>query len=197
LVAVLSVTSEYRLGLIRTTLAATPARGRVVLAKAAVIGAVTFGVALPAIAVTVPIAGHLLRGNGNFVLPTPFGTQLRLIVGTAALVSLAALLAYGLGAVFRRGVPAVAAAVGLVVLPYLLSTASVLPVDAARWLLRVTPAAGFAIQQTLPAYHQVVRPYLPAGGYFPLPPWAGLAVLAGWVAALLAAATLRIRRGDA
>jgi hypothetical protein len=87
--------------------------------------------------------------------------------------------------------------VALIVLPYLLATASVLPVTAGQWLLRVTPAAGFAIMQSIPAYPQVLYPYAPADGYFPLAPWAGLAVLLGWVAVALALAARRIRRGDA
>jgi hypothetical protein len=40
-VAALFVTSEYRRGLIRTKLAASPRRGRVLAAKAVVIGAVS------------------------------------------------------------------------------------------------------------------------------------------------------------
>jgi hypothetical protein len=85
----------------------------------------------------------------------------------------------------------------LVVLPYLLATTSLLPAEAGRWLLRITPAAGFAIEQILPAYHQVTLPYTPSDGYFPLAPWAGLGVLALWAAALLGLAVLRTRRSDA
>ena len=51
--------------------------------------------------------------------------------------------------------------------------------------------------QTLPAYDQVAYPYLPSEGYFPLSPYAGLAVLAAWAAAFLGLAVLRLRRGDA
>ena len=41
-VAVMFITAEYRRGMIRTTLAASPRRGRVLAAKAIVAGAVTF-----------------------------------------------------------------------------------------------------------------------------------------------------------
>ena len=47
------ITAEYRRGLIRTTLAASPRRGRVLAAKAVVIGAVTFAAGLVAAAVAV------------------------------------------------------------------------------------------------------------------------------------------------
>jgi hypothetical protein len=73
----------------------------------------------------------------------------------------------------------------------------VLPLSATDWLLRVMPAAGFALQQVYPAYHQVTMLYAPFSGYFPLAPWAGLAVLAAWTAAALALAAYLLRRRDA
>ena len=45
------------------------------------------------------------------------------------------------------------AVIVLIVLPYILAVASVLPAGPAEWLLRVTPAAAFAVQQTLVRYH--------------------------------------------
>jgi hypothetical protein len=68
------------------------------------------------------------------------------------------------------------------------------PADgAAEWLLRVTPAAGFAIQQSIPQYAQVSAQYAPPV-YFPLLPWAGFAVLCGYAAVALTAAYLLLRR---
>jgi hypothetical protein len=61
----------------------------------------------------------------------------------------------------------------------------------------VTPAAGFAVLQSIPAYPQVTFPYSPADGYYPLAPWAGLGVLLLYVAAALAAAVARFRQVDA
>ncbi len=196
-VAVLFMTAEYRRGLIRTTFMATPRRGRVIAAKAIVVGAVTFVVGLVAIAITVPLVAHMMRSAGNFVLPVGFRTELRMIVGCAALLGFAAVLAYAIGALLRRGVLAVTAAVALIVLPYLLATTSVLPVGAAQWLLRVTPAAAFAMEQTLPAYAHVLHPYTPSDGYYPLAPWAGLAVLAAWAVAAVGLAAARTQRVDA
>ena len=83
-----------------------------------------------------------------------------------------------------------------VVLPYLLEN-TVLPAGAAGWVLRVTPAAGFAIQQSLPQYPQVAASYTPANGYFPLAPWAGFAVLCGYAALALALAVIVLRRREA
>ena len=193
----LFITGEFRRGLIRTTYTAMPARGRVLAAKAAVLGAVTFVPALAATAIVVPVAAHVVRSHHVTLLPASTGTQIRVIVGAALLLSLAAIFAYALGAALKRGTIAIALAVVLLVLPYLLATTSLLPAGAGRWLLRLTPAAGFAFQQVLPAYHQISLPYTPSEGYYPLAPWAGLGVLALWAAALLGLATWRARRSDA
>ncbi len=193
---VLFVTGEYRRGMIRTSLAATPRRGGVLAAKAVVIGAVTFVAGLVAAAVTVPLAEHILRTNGNFIYPVSGLAQARVIVGTAALLAVAAVLALAVGTILRRSAGAVATVILLIVLPYILATAGVLPPEPSRWLLRLTPAAGFAIQQSLPAYPQLSRAFTPAFGFYPLAPWAGFAVLCGWAGLALAAAGYLLRRRD-
>ena len=72
----------------------------------------------------------------------------------------------------RRSAAAVTAVIAVIVLPYFLpGRLSVLPAGAAQWLLRLTPAAGFAVQQGSPRYPQVDTSYTPANGYFPLAPW--------------------------
>ncbi|GII82265.1 hypothetical protein Ssi03_02550 [Sphaerisporangium siamense] len=195
-VAVLFVTAEYRRGLIRTTLTANPRRGRVLAAKAVVAAAATFAVTLAAAAVTLPVAARLLEAGGTFVLPVPALTGLRVAAGLAALAAAAAVLAVALGALLRRGAAAVITVIGVLVLPYVLATASVLPLGLARWLLCLTPAAGFAVQQSIPEYAQVTGYYAPQSGYFPLPPWAGLAVTCGYAALALALAIITLRRRD-
>jgi hypothetical protein len=119
-----------------------------------------------------------------------------LIAGTGALLAAAAILALAIGTVIRHSAAAVATVVVVIVLPYLLSV-TVLPIGAARALLRVAPAAAFAVQQSAIRYPQIDNVYSPVGGYYPLAPWAGLAVLGAWtaVALLLAAVLLRRRHG--
>ena len=90
------------------------------------------------------------------------------------------------------------AVIALTVVTYFFSVPlAVLPAGAADWLLRVTPAAGFAIQQTVPAYPQVSAAYTPGNGFFPLAPWTGFAVLCGWTALALVLAAYLLRRRDA
>ncbi|MGP7997450.1 MAG: ABC transporter permease subunit [Streptosporangiaceae bacterium] len=197
-VAALFITAEYRRGLIRVTFAASPARSRVLAAKAVVIGAVTFAAGLAGGAAAMGLGTALLRSNGNFILPVSALTEVRVVAGTAALLAVTAILALALGTILRHGAAAVTAAVVAIVLPYVLAVAlPVLPVTAADWLLRVTPVAGFSIQQTVQRYAQVAASYTPGNGYYPLPPWAGFAVLCGWAALALALATWLLRRRNA
>jgi hypothetical protein len=195
-VATMFVTAEYRRGLIRTTLAASPRRGAVLAAKAAVAGGVAFVVGTFTAAVVIAVGPRVLRASGTYVHAATTSTQLRLVAGTAVLLALGAVLGLAIGTLLRRSAPAIATAVVLIVLPYLLAL-TVLPAVAGDWLLRVTPAAAFAIQQATPRYHQVDNLYLPTTGYFPLPPWAGLAVLLAWTAVGLMLAAVRLSRSDA
>jgi ABC-type transport system involved in multi-copper enzyme maturation permease subunit len=197
-IGVMFITAEYRRGMIRTTLAASPRRGRVLAAKAVVLAAVTFAAGLVAAAVTLPLGEHLLHENGNPIYPLSMLTATRIVVGTAALLAVSAVLALGVGTLLRRSAAAVTAVIVGIVLPYLLATVpGILPVGAAQWLLRATPAAAFAVQQSATQYPQVATVYTPGTGYFPLAPWAGFAVLCAWAAAALVLALFLLRRRDA
>lgn len=196
-VATMFVTAEYRRGLMATTLTAGPRRGRALAAKALVIGGVTFAVALAAAVASVVVGERMARSGGPALSPVGTLTVVRVMVGTAALLAVAAVFALAVGVVLRRSAAAITAVVGLIVLPYILATASVLPGDASDWLLRLTPAAAFSIQQTLPVYHQVSNLYVPANGYYPLAPWAGFAVLGAYAVAALALAARLLHRRDA
>jgi ABC-type transport system involved in multi-copper enzyme maturation permease subunit len=197
-VAAMFITAEYRRGLIRTTLIASPRRGRVLAAKAIVIGSVAFAAGLVAAAAAVIFGTQLARGR-VYVFPVSWLTELRMVVGTAALVAVAAVLALAVGTMLRRSAAAVTVVIVVIVLPYLLGVVSVLPAGAADWVLRITPAAAFAVQQAVPQYPQVTALYSPGGsggGYFPLAPWTGFAVLCGWAALAVALALVLLRRRD-
>lgn len=195
-VAAMVATSEYRRGLVRVTFAAVPRRGQVLAAKAMVVGAAAFVVGVASAAVAVPVGVRMSRDQGAYVLPVSWLTEARVIVGTGALLAVAAVLAVAIGVILRRGAAAVATVIVGIVLPYFLGVASVLPVGAAEWVLRVTPAAGFAIMQSIPRYFQVTADYAPPD-YLPLTPWAGFAVLCAWAVAALAVAYVLLRRRDA
>ncbi|MDQ7907694.1 ABC transporter permease subunit [Phytohabitans sp. ZYX-F-186] len=184
---VLYVTSEYKTGMIRTTLTASPRRGRVLVAKALLLGTVTFACGLVASLASLLGARPIQRDRG-FVPPfypdpsLTSGTVLRAVFGTAAFLALMALLGLGLGAVIRRTAGAVVAVLALAVVPGIAS--SLLPVEGEKWLQRLTPLAGLAMQQTRERWDNWVSP------------WPGFAVACAYVALALAAAVLLIRRRD-
>jgi hypothetical protein len=197
-VGTMFITAEYRRGLVRTTLTASPRRGRVLTAKAIVIGVVSFVAGVPAVFVAIWLGERTASQNGVFIDPLSALTEVRVVAGTAALLGIAAMLALAIGATLRRSAAAVATVVVVIVLPYLLSTVpGVLPTSASLWLLRVTPAAGIAIQQAYPRYQQVNAPYATTPGYYPLAPWIGFAVLCGYAALALGLAIFLLRRRDA
>ena len=196
-VAAMFFSTEYRRGLIRTTLAATPRRGAVLAAKAVVIGAVAFAAGLVAAVVSIAVGVPKEEKQGQVLLSAPVLTDVRVIVGTAAMLAVAAVFAVALGAILRRSAAAITIAVVTVVLPFLLAALNVVPAGVGDWLLRVTPAAGLAVEQSIPRYSQVTTVISPIQGYYPLSPSAGFAVLCLWAAAALALALVMLRRRDA
>jgi len=194
-IATMFITAEYRRGLIRVTLAASPRRGRVLAAKAVVIGLVTFVLGLAASVISVLIGTRLSANQGIYVFPVSWLTEARVVGGTAALLAVGAIIALAVGTILRRSAAAITAVIVGVVLTYILAMASLVPLPVAEWLLRVTPAAGFAIQQSLPKWPQVAGVYgLP--DYYPLTPWAGFAVLCGYAVLAMGLAVFLLRRRD-
>ena len=196
-VAALFMTSEYRRGLIRSTLAASPNRVRVLAAKAIVIGAVAFAVGLAAAAGAVLIGTRVAHSEGVDLFPEPWPTELRIIVGMAALFAVAAVFTLAVATIVRRSAAAIMIVIVTLVIPFVLSAPPGIPAGLNDWLLRVTPAAAFALQQPAPQYYQVAANYSTGSGYFPLAPWAGFAVLCGWAAVALVLAAYLLRRRDA
>jgi ABC-type transport system involved in multi-copper enzyme maturation permease subunit len=194
------ITGEYRRGLIRTTFAATPDRGRVLAAKAVVIGSVAFAVGAIASAVAIPLGEHVMNANGNYIFPADPLAIARVIAGSGALVALTAVAVLGLGTILRRSAGAILAGVVVFVLPTFAGPGILGPTSsgsAATWLYRATPAAGFSMLGLLPRSGLVSYPYTMSNGYYPLPPWAGLLVLAAYAAVALFAARVVLRRRDA
>jgi hypothetical protein len=179
--------AEFKRGMIRTTFAASPGRGRVLAAKAIVLGGATFGAGLVASVVAFLVSQASLRsttrtpGLPELSLADP--TVLRAVVGTAVLFALVAVLSLAVVTIIRH----TAVAIPLVILPLLVPAivSTGLPLSVATWLTRLTPAAGFAVQQTIERYDTAVAPLV------------GLGVLAAYVAVALGVATMLLRRRDA
>jgi len=165
-----------------------------------VIGSVTFVAGLIAAAIAVPIAEHKLHSEhwASSVYPVwslTSGHGLQIVVGTAGLLAVSAILALSVGAMLRRSAAAITAVVVLLLFPLILG--AILPQDYADWVLRLTPAAAFGLQQGIPHYSQVTSTCEPFNGCYPLAPWDGFAVLCVWAAAALGIAIYLLRRRDA
>ena len=179
---VLFVTGEYSTGMIRSTLAAVPARVPVLLAKALVLAAVALVVLTVTSVITFLVAQLVLGHYGHgWSLQDPTGW--RVVLGTGLYLTLMALLASAFGWITRSTPGGICAFVGVSLL---------LPV---------------LFGQLLGSWGRDVAEYLPggAGQSFTtslrvpqtLPPAAGLGVQAAWVLAALVVATVLLRRRDA
>ncbi len=140
---------------------------------------------------------RIARDHGIYIFPVTTAAGLRVAAGTAALLAVTAVFALGAGTALRRSAPTVTVTVVALVLPHLLVLTPILPAAAQRWLTLATPGAAFAVQQTITRYPQVESVYTPANGYYPLGPWAGLAVLCGYALVALGLAAILLRRRDA
>ncbi|NKY87058.1 ABC transporter permease [Nocardia veterana] len=118
IMATLTVTSEYRFGIIRTTFQATPNRSRVLVTKALLTGAyaavLTFVLGLLAY-----LIAKALAGDAGRQMSLSSDADWRALYGLAIYAFLAVVLSVGVGALVRQS----AAAISLIVLwPLLIET---------------------------------------------------------------------------
>ncbi len=199
-VGAMFITAEYRRGLIRVSLTAAPRRGRLLAAKATVIGAVGFAAGLVAATLALAVGTPLLLRAGPLAWPVSLLTEARMVVGTGALLAVAAVLALAIGTIVRRSAPAVAIVIVVIFVPYLLAFGPLAGhggTGGGGWELQITPAAALSVQQAVPQFYQLIANYPLNSGYYPLAPWAGLAVECAWAAAALALAYYLLRQRDA
>jgi ABC-type transport system involved in multi-copper enzyme maturation permease subunit len=165
-----------------------------------VIGPVTFVAGLAGAAVAFVFAERKLTALGwtppvwhDWALTSQVGV--RVVVGTAALLAVTALLALAAGTILRRSAGAITAVIGLVVFPLVLGV--ILPTAPSEWLLRYTPAAAFGLQTSTLRYPQVTTGCIPYHGCYPLAPWTGFAVMCAWAVLALGTAAFLLSRRDA
>jgi ABC-2 type transport system permease protein len=184
ILGVLTATSEFSSGTIRSTLAAIPNRPLVLAAKAAVFGAVALAVGEAAAFVAFFAGGAALpAGLAGPAIGQP--GVLRAVVLGGAGYCLIGLLGLGLGAVVRHTPMAVGLLVGGVYLVAQL-VAGLAPV-----LMPYLPIAIVANSLT------AVRPGIAVGDVSFLAPWTGLGVLALYAVVVLAAGGWLLAERDA
>ncbi|MDT3438144.1 MULTISPECIES: ABC transporter permease subunit [unclassified Pseudofrankia] len=182
---VLAATAEYRTGTLHTTFLVSPRRGRVLAAKAVVVGGLVLAVGLVASVGAFLLAQPIqhARGFGPPSYPDRSladGPVARAVVGTALFLAVLAVFSVAVGVLLRRAAGAITLVIALVTVPQLVTSA--LSVDATRWVQRVTPIAGLAIQQTRHRFDTAIAP------------WAGFGVLCGYAALALGLALWALRR---
>jgi hypothetical protein len=193
-VGVLFATSEYRRGMIRTTLAATPRRGRVLAAKAIVLGTTSFLLGLVGTVGSFLVAIPVLQEHGftTPAFPEPSlmdGAVLRAVLLTAAFMAGVTVVGLGIGLLLRHSAAAITVTVVLVLLPLIVGM--ILPGSSPKWLMYTTLAGGMATQRAKPPTITLAEPWALIG------PWAGIGVVAAWVVLTLGLAWWQLRTRDA
>jgi ABC-2 type transport system permease protein len=191
ILGVLTISTEYSTGMMRTTLTATPQRLVLLAAKAAVL---TGGVLVAAAAGVLGsvLAGRLILPGHGFTAARGFaplslasGPVLRAACGSVLYLVLIALLSLGVAVLVRDSAAAIGVVLGLL---YLAPIAASF-IAGQHWHDRVERyapmPAGLAIEAT-----RNLRA-------LPISPWGGLGVLAAWAAVALLAGGLALRLRDA
>ena len=186
---VLAITSEYSTGMIQVTFTAIPRRGRVLIAKALLVGSIVLVVGLVASTTAFTFGQRLLRDNGYDPPGYPAwslhdGPAQRAVIGSALLLAAIALLSLGVGAIFRHSAAAISSLLALLFVPLIFGP--LLPEGTGDRVQQATPGAGFAVQQTVERSDAI-----------PIDPRAGLGVAFAWAAGALLLAYVLIRRRDA
>ena len=187
---VLVISGEYSTGMIRSTLAAVPRRLPALWAKAVVLSVSIFVVSAVAIGISLGIMTPWLSGKG-LAPDLGDGETVRILAGTSLYLTAIALLAFAIGALLRHSAGALATVLGLLtVIP---TTLALIPWKPLQLISPFLPStAGSMI--LMPAQTGPVSP--DAVGAV-LGPWQGFAVLLCWVAVLLTAAAVLLRRRNA
>lgn len=179
---VLLATSEYSSRSIRASLVAVPSRFPIVLAKAAVLSAVTLVLMTPA-SVAAFRCGQAVLAKQH--LGTDLGAPgvARAVVGAGLYFAVIGLFGLGLGFILRNTAGAISALFCLLlVVPMAVEMLGTSPMN--RILPYLPTTAGQSMMSVNPASHH-------------LGPWAGLLLCLGYAAGLLCLGTFRLTSHDA
>jgi ABC-2 type transport system permease protein len=178
------ITGEYSTGMVRTSLAAQPRRMVTLTAKLTVFTAVAFVTGLVSSFASFVI-GQRIFSSVNIGVGLGAPNALRAVIGGALFLTVAGLLAFGLGTILRHTAGAITAAVGVLFITFILY--QFLPDDWAADVQRWIPFfAGSGIWTT------VVSPEEHVFG-----PWVEFAIFTGYAVLALAIGAVTFRRRDA
>lgn len=177
---VIVTTGEYRFGQIRMTLAATPHRWQVMVAKAVVTGAVSFAVGTAIAWLCVLLTQPLLPGDWRLDLSAD--GAMRVIWGLPLFFAAASVLALSLGALLRNS-------------PAAITILALLSLAVEKTLLGFEKTRTFAQYLPFNAGARITQPI--GGSDIVLSPWAGFALFCCYTAALFLLAVVVVERRDA
>ncbi|MZD08710.1 ABC transporter permease subunit [Streptomyces sp. SID5785] len=176
---VLVVASEYSSGMIRTSLAAVPQRGRFLFAKVAVATLLCLVVSLVT-SFAAFFLGQAMLGDHS----TDLGAQnvLRAVIGAALYMTLMAVFSMGVATMLRSPMLSLG-----ILMPFLFLVSPILgSVSATKKVGRYFPdQAGQKIMQVVPSDDA------------PYGPWGGFGILLAWVAAVLVIGYVLLKKRDA
>ncbi|MFD4375818.1 ABC transporter permease [Streptomyces sp. NPDC058486] len=179
-----AVSGEYTTGLAHTTFTAVPDRRAVVMAKAAVVTAVTLVLGTVVALLSFGLTQALLRDHGGLSLADP--GALRAVVGSALLAPVCALTGMAAGALVRHAAGSIVAVIGtLLLLPALFQG------ETYRWVKEtgnLMPLSAWSALVRNPA-----RPVLEA---YPVTVPEAWAVLGGWAVAGFLITVVAVRHRD-
>ncbi|HEY9327767.1 MAG TPA: ABC transporter permease [Streptomyces sp.] len=177
------ITAEYGSRTVVSTLSAVPHRGRVLAAKAVVLASIALVAGWATTFSGFVVGRAALKGAGAPHLALSDPQAVRAILGGGLFLALAGLMGLAAGTLIRSTTSTVTTLFAtLLIVP---AFGPALPAPLSDWTARYWPPSAGA--QIMTGYQD---PAL-------LTPWAGLAVMAGSVAVLLAAAFLTFRKRDA
>ncbi|RLU99154.1 ABC transporter permease [Streptomyces griseocarneus] len=182
---VLTMSSEYNTGMIRTTLTACPNRGRVLAAKAIVFFLLVFVIMLVSTTLVAMVDTAMIRGNG--LVETTGPMWLKATFGVSLYVALLGLLALAVGTLIRHSAGAIAAMLGLMLLPMIM--AAFMVADS------LTDLREFLLEYSIPTMLFTIY-VTPSSGSGP-EGWDAVFVMAGVAAVALGGAYAALRSRDA
>jgi len=187
--AALTTTGEYTTGQVRSTFAAVPRRLPVLWAKGLVVALVSFATAAVGTALSLLLAGALQPAmRPDWSDPE----MLRIVVGTPLYIATLALLGFAVGALLRNSAAAIATTIGFVlIIESVLNLISWKPLEYVRPFLPSSAGVRVATPEEMLEMTDGMATVAVS-----LTPWAGYAVLLGWVAVILLAAAVRLRTRD-
>ncbi|SER31530.1 ABC-2 type transport system permease protein [Streptomyces sp. yr375] len=178
---VLVVSNEYSTGMIRTSLAAVPQRGAFLFSKIAVAAGLCLAVGLVTSFVTF-FLGQAMLGSHRASIGD--SGVLRAVVGGGLYMTLIAVFSMGMATMLRSPMLSLG-----ILMPFFFLISNILGnVSATKKIGRYLPdQAGSRIMQVV----------TPINDDTPYGPWGGLAIMALWVVAALAAGYVLLKRRDA